>query len=115
MNGGKRPRPRTPGLRGYRPDSGTVRALLRGRRTKPVHPKLTLEDELRICVQFVTNDEIGITQLRDRARIARRGMVDLLAGWGIDRHSRNVIPLNEEERLILAGREATSLNGAVAA
>ena len=115
MQEGKTPRPRTPGLRGYRPDSGTVRALLRGRRTEPVHPKLTLEDELRICVQFVTNDEVGITQLRDRARIARQGIVDLLAGWGIDRRGRNVIPRNEAERQILAGRAATDQRGAVAA
>ena len=106
---------RTPGLSGYRPDEGTIQKLLRSRRAAPVHPRLTLEKELWLCVQFVTNEEIGITQLRDAVRVGRDSMGEILAGWGIDRKRRTLIPMNEAEEQLLAGRTAEGREAPLAA
>jgi hypothetical protein len=108
-------RPRTPGLQGFRPDSGIIRALLRGRRTNPTHPRLTLDEELWICVEYVTNADLGITQIRDRVHISRQAMVDILTAWGIDRRRRNVIPRDEAELAILSGATAADSLRALAA
>lgn len=98
-------RQRGRGVYGYRPDAAIVQKLLRGRRAKPVHSGLTVDKELWVCVQYVTNDEMGITHLRSVVRVARRTMVDILDGWGIDRKQRRVIPLSETERRILDGED----------
>jgi|SRR5581483_340474 len=98
-------RQRGRGVYGYRPDAGIVRELLRGRRAEPVHRGLTIDRELWVCVQYVTNDEMGITHLRSVVHVARQTMVDILAGWGIDRKQRRVIPLSETERRILDGED----------
>jgi len=108
-------RQRGRGVYGYRPDAVIVQKLLRGRRAAPVHSGLTVDRELWVCVQYVTNDEMGITHLRSVVRVARQTMVDILAGWGIDRMQRRVIPLSETERRILEGEEERTEDAARAA
>lgn len=112
---GKAKSRRTPGLKGYRPEEGTISSMLRPRRTRPVHPRLSVETELWLCVQFVTNEDVGITHLRNVAGVARPQMAKIFYGWGIDVKSRSVVPTNETEAGILKGTTTREEKGPLAA